>query len=68
MDSASDNPENWEVDWPLADGDYDVYLLCCDDYVRPGAQLSSYYGVLAGPLNITIDSGGDSASESKPGR
>jgi len=57
MDSASDNPENWEVDWPLPDGDYDVYLLCCDAY-----------GVLAGPLNITIDSGGDSASESKPGR
>jgi hypothetical protein len=48
MDSASDNPENWEVDWPLADGDYDVYLLCCD-----------VYGVVAGPLNITIDSGGD---------
>ncbi len=21
-----------EVDWPLADGDYDVYFLCCDDY------------------------------------
>jgi hypothetical protein len=57
MDSASDNPENWEVDWPLPDGDYDVYLLCCD-----------VYGVIAGPLNITIDSGGDSASESKPGR
>jgi hypothetical protein len=59
MDSASENPENWEVDWPLADGDYDVYLLCCDDYVPPGAQLPSHYGVLAGPLNITIGSGGD---------
>jgi hypothetical protein len=26
LDSASDNPENTEVDWPLADGIYDVYL------------------------------------------
>lgn len=48
MGGGSDNPENWEVDWPLPDGDYDVYLLCCD-----------VYGVLAGPLNITVDSGGN---------
>ncbi len=47
FDSASDNPENTERDWPLADGDYDVYFLCCDDY-----------GVLAGPVEFTIDSNG----------
>ena len=47
FDSASDNPENTERDWPLADGDYDIYLLCCDDY-----------GILAGPVEFTIDSGG----------
>jgi len=46
--SASDNPENTERDWPLAAGDYDVYLLCCDDY-----------GVLAGPVEFSIDSGAD---------
>ncbi len=43
FDSASDNPENTEVDWPLAAGDYDVYLLCCDDY-----------GVLAGPAEFSV--------------
>jgi hypothetical protein len=48
FDSASDNPENTQQDWPLAEGDYDVYLLCCDDY-----------GVLAGPVEFTIDSAGD---------
>jgi hypothetical protein len=48
FDSASDNPENSEVDWPLAEGDYDVYLLCCDDY-----------GVLAGPAEFTVRSGTD---------
>jgi hypothetical protein len=45
LDSASDNPENTEVDWPLADGIYDVYFLCCDDY-----------GVLAGPVKLEIAS------------
>lgn len=43
FDSASDNPENTTVDWPLAEGDYDVYFLCCDDY-----------GLLAGPAEFTI--------------
>jgi hypothetical protein len=43
--SASDNPESTTVDWPLAAGDYDVYLLCCDDY-----------GLLAGPAEFTISS------------
>jgi hypothetical protein len=47
FDSASDNPENTTVDWPLAEGDYDVYFFCCDDY-----------GVLAGPAEFTIVSGG----------
>jgi len=46
--SASDNPENTTVDWPLAEGDYDVYLLCCDDY-----------GLLAGPAEFTVRSGAD---------
>jgi hypothetical protein len=45
LDSASDNPENEEVDWPLADGDYEVYFLCCDDY-----------DVLAGPVKLKIGS------------
>jgi hypothetical protein len=48
FDSTSDNPENTERDWPLAAGDYDAYLLCCDDY-----------GVLAGPVEFSIDPGGD---------
>ena len=47
LDSASDNPENEEVDWPLADGDYDVYFICCEDY-----------DVLAGPVNLKIESAG----------
>jgi hypothetical protein len=47
FDSAADNPENTTVDWPLAEGEYDVYLFCCDDY-----------GVLAGPAEFTIVSGG----------
>ena len=46
--SAADNPENTIVDWPLAEGDYDVYLLCCDDY-----------GLLAGPAEFTVSSGAD---------
>jgi hypothetical protein len=45
--SSSDNPENMTVDWPLAEGDYDIYLFCCDDY-----------GVLAGPAEFTVTSGG----------
>ena len=45
LDSASDNPDDPEVDWPLADGDYDVYFLCCDGY-----------DVLAGPVNFKIES------------
>ena len=48
FDSNSENPESTEIDWPLAVGDYDVYLLCCDDY-----------GVLAGPVEFSIDPGGD---------
>jgi hypothetical protein len=47
FDSASDNPENTEVDWPLADGMYDVYFMCCGEY-----------DVLAGPVALTIDSAG----------
>ena len=47
FDSASDNPENTEVDWPLADGIYDVYFMCCEEY-----------DVLAGPVALTIDSAG----------
>ena len=46
FDNASDNPENTTVDWPLAEGDYDVYLFCCDDY-----------GVLAGPAEFTVEPG-----------
>lgn len=45
LDSASDNPENDEVDWPLADGTYDVYFICCEDY-----------DVLAGPVKLVISS------------
>ncbi len=48
FDSASDNPENTEVDWPLADGIYDVYFMCCEEY-----------DVLAGPVALTIDSAGE---------
>lgn len=47
LDSASDNPENEEVDWPLADGIYDVYFICCEDY-----------DVLAGPVKLEIASDG----------
>ena len=47
LDSASDNPENTEVDWPLADGTYDVYFMCCEDY-----------DVLAGPVKLEIASDG----------
>jgi len=46
--SAADNPENTTVDWPLPEGDYDVYLFCCDDY-----------GVLAGPAEFTVSSGAE---------
>jgi len=49
LDSASDNPENTEVDWPLAEGTYDVYFMCCEEY-----------DVLAGPVKLDISSdGGD---------
>ena len=47
LDSASDNPENDEVDWPLASGEYDVYLICCEGY-----------DVLAGPVTLTISPAG----------
>lgn len=57
MDGGSDNPENWELDWPLPAGDYDVYFL-----------YGGVYGVLGGPLNITIDTGGDRAAAPKPGQ
>ncbi len=43
FDSSSDNPENTEVDWPLAEGKYDIYFLCCD-----------HYGILAGPIEFKI--------------
>ncbi len=46
FDSASDNAESTTVDWPLAEGDYDVYFFCCFDN-----------DVLAGPVEFTIDSG-----------
>jgi hypothetical protein len=45
LDSASDNPDSTEVDWPLADGTYDVYFMCCEDY-----------DVLAGPVKLEIAS------------
>jgi len=45
LDSASDNPENTKVDWPLADGTYDVYFMCCEEYE-----------VLAGPVKLEISS------------
>ncbi len=49
FDSASDNEETPDVvDWPLAEGDYDVYFFCCYEN-----------DVLAGPVKFTIDSGGD---------
>ena len=46
LDSESDNPENTEVDWPLADGTYDVYFMCCEEY-----------DVLAGPVKLEIAGG-----------
>ncbi len=47
FDSASDNGETPDVvDWPLAEGDYDVYFFCCYDN-----------DVLAGPAKFTINSG-----------
>ena len=47
FDSASDNGETPDVvDWPLAEGDYDVYFFCCYEN-----------DVLAGPAKITINSG-----------
>ncbi len=50
FDSASDNGETPDVvDWPLAEGDYDVYFFCCYDN-----------DVLAGPVKLKISSdGGD---------
>ena len=47
FDSASDNAESTTVDWPLAEGDYDVYFFCCFNN-----------DVLAGPVEFTIKSGG----------
>ena len=50
FDSASDNEETPDiVDWPLAEGDYDVYFFCCYEN-----------DVLAGPVTFTINSGDDS--------
>ena len=48
LDSASDNPDSTEDDWPLADGTYDVYFVCCENY-----------DVLAGPVKLEIASDGD---------
>ena len=45
LDSASDNTESTTVDWPLAEGDYDVYFFCC-----------SHNDVLAGPVDLKIES------------
>ena len=45
LDRDSDNPENTEVDWPLADGTYDVYFMCCEEY-----------DILAGPVKLVISS------------
>jgi len=45
LDSASENSENVEADWPLAEGDYDIYFICCEGY-----------DVLAGPAHLTIAS------------
>ncbi len=47
FDSASGNSETTTVDWPLAEGDYDVYFFCCFDN-----------DVRAGPVKFTIKSGG----------
>ena len=47
FDSVSDNGETPDVvDWPLAEGDYDVYFFCCYEN-----------DVLAGPAKFTINSG-----------
>jgi hypothetical protein len=47
FDIVSDNEETPDVvDWPLAEGDYDVYFFCCYEN-----------DVLAGPVKFTIDSG-----------
>jgi hypothetical protein len=47
FDIVSDNEETPDVvDWPLAEGDYDVYFFCCFNN-----------DVLAGPAEFTIDSG-----------
>ena len=47
FDIVSDNEETPDVvDWPLAEGDYDVYFFCCYNN-----------DVLAGPVEFTIDSG-----------
>jgi hypothetical protein len=45
LDGGSENSENAEADWPLAEGDYDVYFICCEGY-----------DVLAGPAHLTIAS------------
>ena len=48
FDIVSDNEETPDVvDWPLAEGDYDVYFFCCYEN-----------DVLAGPVKFTIKSGG----------
>ncbi len=47
FDIVSDNEETPDVvDWPLAEGDYDVYFFCCYEN-----------DVLAGPAKFTINSG-----------
>lgn len=48
LDGASDNVESTTVDWPLAEGDYDVYFFCC-----------FHNDVLAGPVKLHIASDGD---------
>ena len=46
FDSGAENEENGVPDWPLPEGEYDIYLICCDGY-----------DMLAGPVHFTIDSG-----------
>ena len=46
FDSGAENEENGVPDWPLPEGEYDIYLICCDGY-----------DMLAGPAHFTIDSG-----------
>jgi len=47
LDSAADNLESTTVDWPLAEGDYDVYFFYC-----------FHNDVLSDPVKLHIASDG----------